>query len=854
MKESTPPMTRNMLIAVVLFFSGHVSSQLTAADPLQVPGNPIFAFTLNGNILCEEVIRSEALLTGADGSLIHTENFACIVDPTFTVGAAKNIHLELTNILPTFKEDWNEAKRTGMTSLSVTDAIVDGSMLLVPSQFTNIVILEQPSFLTRGEVLDHSTINAPLRWMKPSSSAYIGKRHLAVKQFGIKSVVVFRVTYTGTNPNTAPSETAVNISLGVFDISNTAVTLSSMYSRCSYDQLNFQASSTSSTNGGLTYAADGVVEVSTALTDAQGIMNEIRTTYSNALGSIDHILFAMPPGTSFRGSTNWVGVAYTPGTDSWYNDEYIIDVQTLMHEVGHNLGLQHSGEGSDEYADTSSYMGYTVAGPNRNNIQKCFNAAKMVELGWYSDRVTTIQPQVGETFSGNVIGVNDYGDSNPSNTLVLEITNPRGAESYFLTYNKAEGINADTHNGMDDVRVVQGASGEKSLLVASIDRNSSTNIPNYLNGRSLQITVGVEGTYTGTTDGTEVNYVPVTVAQETISCTTDSDCTSNLDTCYAANCSSANVCEYTASSNCCGNGVCDSNEGCGLCSLDCILPTHCNEIDGKSDNSIGGLSSSSAYGIKFNVQVASDILFYEIEADTTNQSDAVQAKIYTKAGSYDLNADEPLSNWDLVFNGTSSTPDFYKVTMAFTSRQTSLAGTTRAFYITYDNPRQFYFGSDEVVTNSDATIEVAEVTREQTSTNMPDSVFASRSFLGGLKYDYQQTETSSTLVPSNNLSAKPSMSIGPSNQPSTQPSTSMPPSIVPTSQPSMSMSPSSEPSIDPTISMLPSDEPSSKPSSSTAPSNWPSAPSVLPSDEPSVLPSDEPSVLPSDEPSVLQIN
>ena len=167
----------------------------------------------------------------------------------------------------------------------------------------------------------------------------------------------------------------------------------------------------------------------------------------------------------------------------------------------------------DEYADTSCYMGYSVDDGQNDQYdeQKCFNAAKMVELGWYSSsNIYSIQPSNNEEFNGNVIGVADYGISGISYTLSLEIKNPltSNVHSFFLTYNKAKGINEDTHSGPNEVRIVQGAPGEQSSLIASISQSSSFSVPDYYNGRSLDITVGTEAVNAG------VNFVPVSVSQE----------------------------------------------------------------------------------------------------------------------------------------------------------------------------------------------------------------------------------------------------------------------------------------------------------------------------------------------------
>ncbi len=54
-----------------------------------------------------------------------------------------------------------------------------------------------------------------------------------------------------------------------------------------------------------------------------------------------------------------------------------------MHEVGHNLGLGHSGEGAEEYRDKSCLIGWVFleTGP-----LICFNGAKSWQLGWCASR------------------------------------------------------------------------------------------------------------------------------------------------------------------------------------------------------------------------------------------------------------------------------------------------------------------------------------------------------------------------------------------------------------------------------------------------------------------------------------
>ena len=145
-----------------------------------------------------------------------------------------------------------------------------------------------------------------------------------------------------------------------------------------------------------------------------------------------------------------------------------------MHEIGHNLGLGHSGDEATtldssfvEYADISGYMGYSLEG--KINTKKCFNAAKMVELGWHASKIVSINPESNGEFDGKVIGVNDYGVATSDYTLAIEIRNPDDiSNTLYLTYNKAEGINKDTGSGPNKIRLVKGSPGMPSLLVASL--------------------------------------------------------------------------------------------------------------------------------------------------------------------------------------------------------------------------------------------------------------------------------------------------------------------------------------------------------------------------------------------------
>ncbi len=103
----------------------------------------------------------------------------------------------------------------------------------------------------------------------------------------------------------------------------------------------------------------------------------------------------------------------------------------------------------------------------------------------------------------------------------------------------------------------------------------------------------------------------------------------------------------------CGNGVCEvsgHHEYCSSCPSDCDgMQSVCNELNGiVVSNSMS--TSSAVKGIVFTVKALTDVTFYEIHAAMPQYTKTVNAKVYTKMGSF--NGESNLNRWDLVFSGT----------------------------------------------------------------------------------------------------------------------------------------------------------------------------------------------------------
>jgi len=82
------------------------------------------------------------------------------------------------------------------------------------------------------------------------------------------------------------------------------------------------------------------------------------TAAKDTIGDLDDPMFdlvmiCLPPGQS-----DILAFAFNNSKYSFYNDEWCGYVDAQMHEVGHNLGLAHSGSLEEgEYGDTSGLMG-----------------------------------------------------------------------------------------------------------------------------------------------------------------------------------------------------------------------------------------------------------------------------------------------------------------------------------------------------------------------------------------------------------------------------------------------------------------------------------------------------------------
>jgi hypothetical protein len=233
-------------------------------------------------------------------------------------------------------------------------------------------------------------------------------------------------------------------------------------------------------NGNGVNIQNGAVEIkiSRSSTENEGLVVNAVTTQLQALFGVypnqlaDHVMYCLPPL-----STSWgIAYAYINSWNSVYHDEWCTYLSTQMHgefyfvlksvtpetflilhyisnpyftlEVGHNLGLAHSGE-SDAYDDQSGMMGYSY--PELDGPKMCFNAAKSWQLGWYNSRHVTLE--LNEAYYGK-LGSIAHEDSDPS-PAIIKINNSASSTDHYITFNWAHGFNSGTKEGGNQVLVVE---------------------------------------------------------------------------------------------------------------------------------------------------------------------------------------------------------------------------------------------------------------------------------------------------------------------------------------------------------------------------------------------------------------
>jgi Gametolysin peptidase M11 len=133
----------------------------------------------------------------------------------------------------------------------------------------------------------------------------------------------------------------------------------------------------------------------------------------------------------------------------------------LMHEVGHNLALNHArGHGDEMYADQTGSMGHStsqIGGP-----LACYNAANHWSLQWYGNARLEVQPTMTPV-QVKIAAFVDYLLVPPSsNTYVLV----KVGTNLYMQYNRAKAYNSGTRDLPDQLVLVRTRTGTNGNTIA----------------------------------------------------------------------------------------------------------------------------------------------------------------------------------------------------------------------------------------------------------------------------------------------------------------------------------------------------------------------------------------------------
>lgn len=118
----------------------------------------------------------------------------------------------------------------------------------------------------------------------------------------------------------------------------------------------------------------------------------------------------------------------------------------------YSLGLLHSNENGEKYADQTGYMasGYKAS----HWPLKCFNGFNSWVLGWYKDRQVSVDPIASGAVLLKLAAFVDYELATEGEPVVVNIL-----DQFYLQYNRAKGFNEDTGEKRDQVTITEDAGG-----------------------------------------------------------------------------------------------------------------------------------------------------------------------------------------------------------------------------------------------------------------------------------------------------------------------------------------------------------------------------------------------------------
>lgn len=288
------------------------------------------------------------------------------------------------------------------------------------------------------EVIDSSTVS--LVTMQSSNIK-------AVRGRGSVDIAVVLVSTL----DSSPSFSADDVKDVLFN--KDRVNMMTQYDACSFGKLKFRLAPAGVISVTVNQPASDFDSGLSLVTAAQVELERTSPFTMAQLG--EKVLVCLPPNV---GSRPWVASAGVGHWRAQFNDEWCLSLSATMHEIGHLLGLTHANQDGKKYGDATGYMaaGYR----SQNQPRRCFNGIKSWELGWYTSRHHWIDPLVTGDQIIKLAPIVDFDKTTADEAVIISIR-----DEYYVTFNRAKGINIGSGSRRNQVVITTTGDGGSESLV-----------------------------------------------------------------------------------------------------------------------------------------------------------------------------------------------------------------------------------------------------------------------------------------------------------------------------------------------------------------------------------------------------
>jgi len=252
-----------------------------------------------------------------------------------------------------------EEFESGVSKITIPGGIIDETSIFIPP--TARIEIDNSKSRRKLGAKNHDSAEKYWEGQSHNSTENFWENQTRRLFEGTRRVLVVRVIdQKGVSPSSSPYEMREKI------FGSRGPNLVTQYSACSFGKLRFVPTTALNGNDPL-LTTTGVYEVklpvsvagmSEALARshvtrklreefaATGLPNGYDNHQTDVSSPFDHVMYCLPPGTS----GSWIASGFENSWLSTFNDKWCTRLSAQMHETGHNLNLEHSG---DSFSTTS---------------------------------------------------------------------------------------------------------------------------------------------------------------------------------------------------------------------------------------------------------------------------------------------------------------------------------------------------------------------------------------------------------------------------------------------------------------------------------------------------------------------